>query len=221
MSRCLAPDSDPPFGGWFASCPKSSIGEVPRKPRINAPGLIHHVTVLASAGDVLFADDVDRWRHIALLSDVIRETDLRCLAFCQMTTHAHLLVQERDVPLARCMHLLNSRYSRHVNARRGRIGHVQATRYGDNLVGDDAYLRSALKYIWQNPCEAGMCEHPEDWRWSSYRACIGLARPWSFVDSAWLLAQFAPRRDEAIRIVRGFVEQVPGTGTRPGARHLD
>ena len=221
MSRCLAPDPDPPFGGWLARRPGDSICTMPRKPRVNAPGLIHHVTVRASAGDVLFDDDVDRRRHLGLLSDVTRETDLRCLAFCQMTTHAHLLVQERDVPLARCMHLLNSRYGRHVNARRERIGHVQATRYGDNLVEDDGYLRAALAYIWRNPCEAGMCERPEDWPWSSYRALIGLGRPWSFVDSAWLLSHFAPARDEAIRIVRGFVEQVPGTGTCPGARHLD
>jgi hypothetical protein len=32
-----------------------------------------------------------------------------------------------------------------------------------------------FRYIAQNPVKAGLCDRPEDWRWSDYRATAGLS----------------------------------------------
>jgi putative transposase len=40
--------------------------------------------------------------------------------------------------------------------------------YDRNLVSEDA-LTNSLKYIHRNPVRRGLCERPEDWRWSSFR----------------------------------------------------
>ncbi|MBK8810935.1 MAG: transposase [Acidobacteria bacterium] len=32
------------------------------------------------------------------------------------------------------------------------------------------FLRQKLDYIHMNPVRAGLCEHPRDWKWSSYNA---------------------------------------------------
>ena len=138
-----------------------------------------------------------------------------------MTTHYHLLVEERHAPLSKAMHLLNSRYSWHINTRFKRRGHVFEGRYHDQIVTGEAHLFGAVRYIARNACDAGMCDTPEEWRWSSYPALIGLAPAWTFIDSARVLSLFGQERGRAIERVREFVDQVPGTvpGTlfTPGA----
>ena len=32
------------------------------------------------------------------------------------------------------------------------------------------FIRQKLNYIHRNPVRAGLCQHPAEWRWSSYRA---------------------------------------------------
>jgi len=35
---------------------------------------------------------------------------------------------------------------------------------------DEDYLISTVRYVERNPVVAGLCDHPEDWKWSSTRA---------------------------------------------------
>ena len=184
---------------------------MPRRPRVHVPGSLHHVTAHGVDSRPLFDDDADRWRFLGVLSDVTREIGWRCLAFCLMTTHYHLLVEERDLPIWRAMRLLNGRYAVAFNKRHERVGHLMNGRYRDTSIETEEHLFRAMRYIALNPVEAGLCSHPEDWPWSSYRQLLGLATPASFVSTAWTLAQFAPQRGLAIERVRALVEQVPGT----------
>ncbi len=43
------------------------------------------------------------------------------------------------------------------------------------------------------------------WPWSSHRAVIGQARPPGWLETDWLLAQFAPARGEVVRLYAKFV----------------
>jgi putative transposase len=184
---------------------------MPRRPRVSAPGSIHHVTAHGVDTRALFSDDLDRGRFVNLLAALARVHDWRCLSFCLMTTHYHLLVEERDTPLSKAMHLLNSRYSWHVNTRFNRRGHVFDGRYHDQIVSGDEHLFEVVRYIARNACDAGMCETPEQWRCGSYPALIGLAPPWSFIDAARVLTLFSRERGRAIERVREFVNKEPGT----------
>jgi REP element-mobilizing transposase RayT len=179
---------------------------MPRRPRVHAPGSYHHLTIQGVAERPLFADDDDRRRFLGLLSDVTREVRWRCLSFCLMTTHYHLLVQAGDTPVSKGMQLLNGGYANAVNARHGRRGHLFAGRFSDTAVEGDRHLLAAVVYIARNPCEAGLCRSPAEWPWSSYAALVGAARPWSFVSSAWLLSRWAPERDRAIARLRELAE---------------
>jgi putative transposase len=184
---------------------------MPRRPRISQPDSIHHITSHGVDTRALFSDDLDRGRFVNLLAALARVHDWRCLSFCLMTTHYHLLVEERHAPLSKAMHLLNSRYSWHVNTRFKRRGHVFEGRYHDQIVTGEAHLFGAVRYIARNARDAGMCDTPEEWRWSSYPALIGLAPAWSFIDSARVLSLFGQERGRAIERVREFVDKVPGT----------
>jgi putative transposase len=188
---------------------------MPRAPRFHECGSYRHVTARGNDREALFRDDEDRWRFLGLLRDVTRAADWRCLAFCLMTTHYHVLVQEREVTLSRSIHLLHSRYVRAFNLRHGRRGHVFGGRYGVATITDNEHLLTVLRYIAVNPVEAGLCVRPADWAWSSYAGLIGVGRPWSFVSTSHVLSLFAPRRQDSIDRIRRFVEPVPGTGV-PG-----
>jgi len=147
----------------------------------------------------LFGDDEDRWYFLGLLGTVTREIGWRCLAFCLMGTHYHLVLEERDVPLSRGMHLLNGRYAVAVNARYGRSGHLFRSRFSDTSIDSESHLLSALRYVALNPVDAGLSTSPEEWPWSSYGQLIGVARGWSFMSTAWTLSLFAPHRSASAR----------------------
>jgi type I restriction enzyme R subunit len=42
----------------------------------------------------------------------------------------------------------------------------------DRYIRNGRHFRNALQYIEQNPVNAGLCEKPEDWYWSSARRQI-------------------------------------------------
>jgi|SRR5581483_1599283 len=128
-----------------------------------------------------------------------------------MSTHYHLLLEEREIPLWRGMRLLNGRYAVAYNERHARTGHLFRGRYRDTVIADEAHLLMALRYVARNPVDAGLCASPADWPWSSYGRLIGTAPGWSFVSTAWTLSLFAPRPADAVERLRRFVEQVPGT----------
>jgi REP-associated tyrosine transposase len=124
---------------------KGQSRAVPREQRFHEPGSYRHITARANDPAGLFLDDADRWTFLGLLDEVTRASGWRCLGWCLLTSHYHLLVQESDRPLSVAMHLLHSRYVRAFNRRHARRGHVFAGRYHVTTIEDDAHLVSAIR----------------------------------------------------------------------------
>jgi putative transposase len=47
--------------------------------------------------------------------------------------------------------------------------HFWQKRYYDFNIRNDSQFLEKLGYIHRNPVRQGLCEHPEDWQWSSFR----------------------------------------------------
>jgi putative transposase len=47
--------------------------------------------------------------------------------------------------------------------------HFWQKRYYDFNIRNYAQFVEKLRYVHRNPVTAGLCEHPEDWEWSSFR----------------------------------------------------
>jgi REP element-mobilizing transposase RayT len=102
----------------------------------------------------------------------------RCLAFCLMENHVHLLVETPSANLAVGMQWLHGLYARTFNERHGLVGHLFQGRYGAVRIKDDVQLWTILRYIGVNPVQAGLCAQPAEWRWGSYAAVHGRTPPW-------------------------------------------
>lgn len=146
----------------------------------------------------------DRYRFYLLLQEGTHRFGYRVHAFCLMTNHIHLAVQIGDIPLSRGMQNLSFRYTRWINRRENRTGHLFQGRYKAVLVDGDSYLLELVRYIHLNPVRAGLVENPEEYPWSSHCAYLGRETlPWLTTD--WLLAQFGEQLDKAHAAYTTFV----------------
>jgi REP element-mobilizing transposase RayT len=191
----------------------AKLGFVPAKPRDTAPG-IHHVWVNATSHWPYFVDDVDRLTWIRLLIRVSDRHGWRVLAFCQMTTHVHALLEVGNDTLPLGMEYLNREYGKDFNARHGRHGHLVRKRYGSRRVEDRRDLLGAYAYVVLNPVAAGACTRPEDWRWSSYATTIALTNDFPFVNASLVLAETGGLVDQ----LRAFVDA--RAASRVHSRHV-
>jgi putative transposase len=185
-----------------------------RKPRIHYPGAYYHVILRGNARQDIFFDDSDRSRFYFLLHEGTERFGHRIHAFCLMTNHIHLIVQVADKPLSRIMQNLSFRYTRWVNWRQNRAGHLFQGRYKSVVVDGDDYLLELVRYTHLNPVRAGMVKTPSEYRWSSHAAYCGVESiPWLTTES--VLAEFSTKLATARKLYYTFVSEGIGEGHRP------
>ncbi|HEX5617930.1 MAG TPA: transposase [Solirubrobacteraceae bacterium] len=157
---------------------------MPRKPREDVPGAVHHVTARGNRKQEIFLGAEDRETYLDLLGEVVALQRWLCLAYCLMANHVHLLIETPEGGLGRGMQLLHGLYADTFNKRHGKSGHLFQGRYGAVRVETDEQLWVTARYIAMNPVEAGLCETPGAWRWSSHAATVGAraAPPWLDVE---------------------------------------
>lgn len=176
-----------------------------RKLRIEYPGATYHITARGNKrGDVFLCDD-DRRAFLQLLTKTADRFGWLVAAYCLMDNHYHLLVKTLQASLSRGMHWLNGVYTQRFNSRHGQVGHLFQGRYGDSLVQNDRHMQAVSRYINLNPVEAHLVERPEDWKWSGYRATIGLERPADCLDTDLVLNDFGEHVDRARKEYAQFV----------------
>jgi REP element-mobilizing transposase RayT len=184
---------------------------MPRKKRVEVAGGIHHVTAKAPWGRVLFIDDDDRVRYLALLAKEVARRRWKALTYCQMTNHVHLLIQTPEPNLGAGMKALHERFAVDLNRRHRQHGHVFGARFDNRVVESDGHLLGCFRYIARNPVEAGMCSSPIEWAWSGHGALTGLSEPAGGIDVMAAMEWFGP----SIGAARIAYQQLvaPTTGT--------
>ena len=117
---------------------------------------------------LLFADDVDRGGYLALLGEVVGRQRWRCLSYCLMDNHLHLLIETPEPNLGGGMRRLHGTFAQRLNRRHGASGHVFQGRYGSKRLRNEGHLWTAAAYIAANPVDAGLSAAPERWSWGSH-----------------------------------------------------
>ena len=181
-----------------------------RSPRLFVPGGVYHVYSRGSNRQSIFSFDGDRVDFLECLARVVERHELRCLAYCLMSNHYHLVLETADGHVSSAMKSLNGRYSLRFNRRYGRDAHLFRNRFGAVLQESETQLLSALRYTVRNPVDAGLCAAPEEWPWSSYRACAGLDPAPTFLDLTAVLSYFGDESEAAMSRFRELTTRSHG-----------
>jgi len=152
--------------------------------RIEFPGALYHVTSRGNERAPIYFADLDRRSFLGILGDVVEQHRWMCHAYCLMPNHYHLVIQTLEPNLSRGMRQLNGVYTQRFNRRHDRVGHLFQGRFKGILVEREGHLLELVRYVVLNPVRAGMERDPEEYRWSSLRATLGLVRAprWLTVD---------------------------------------
>ena len=141
------------------------------------------------------------------MGEVCSRFNWRCHAWCEMTNHYHFVVETADANLSKGMRQLNGVYTQASNRRHGLVGHLFQGRFKAILVERDAYLLELARYVVLNPVRAAMVPEAGDWPWSSYRAVVGEEPAPAWLQTDWVLGQFAQERSPAQAGYAAFVRQ--------------
>ena len=158
---------------------------MPRLERIVIPGVPHHLVQWGNNGQRIFQTDAERQTYLAFLSEGARHAYLEVWAYCLMDTHVHLVATPVKVnSLAKGIGQAHSCYAQHVNASRGRRGHLWEGRYYSCALGP-SHFRQAIIYVEQNPARAGVVKLPWQYRWSSAKDHVRKMGHSELLDLTW------------------------------------
>ncbi len=145
-----------------------------RRPRAFEPDGIYHVISRGSNRQTVFRFDGDRIAFLDKMSKVAERYGIRWIAYCLMGSHYHAIAQTPDGRLSDAMRDLNGGFSRLLAGVHGSDAHLFRNRFLAEHIDTLEYFATVMKYVHLNPVRAGLCGHPADWAWSSYRATVGL-----------------------------------------------
>lgn len=190
---------------------------MPRGPRLDAPGILHHVVVRGIERRPIFRDDRDRDDFVRRLSDLALAQAIRIYAWALLPNHAHLLVRTEGKPLARAMRSLLTGYAGTFNRRHHRAGHLFQNRYKSIVIEEEPYFLELVRYLHLNPLRAGVvADLPALARYPycGHAALLGhRACPWQ--NTRAVLGRFSTRLKDARRGYRSFVVAGVPQGRRP------
>ena len=179
---------------------------MPRQPRDTSAGIFHVFTHCVWAAPAHYRDDVDRLSFLRRLALVTAKTEWRCVGFCLMRTHYHLIVEVADGLLPNAMKSLNHGYAWDFNRRHGLRGHAQSGRYGSRRLADSHEVVAAYAYVMSNPVQAGLCPRASLWAWSSLQGTLGIGERSTFVDDGPIIGCFHRELDPLVALRRSVEE---------------
>lgn len=148
---------------------------MPRTARIVVPGLAHHVIQRGNRKQRIFHTHGDCRCYVEMLAEAMRMHAVKCLAWCLMPNHVHLVLKPATADgLRAVMSSVHTRFAQRINNREQSSGHLFQDRFRSYPM-DEAHLMIAVRYVENNPVKAGLAATPDEWRWSSARAHLNLA----------------------------------------------
>lgn len=151
---------------------------MPRRARSYSHSGIYHVIIRGINRFDLFDEPEDYCRFLDYLKRYAESMNVSIHAYCLMSNHVHLLLFSPAEQLPSFMKKLQVSYAAYYNLKNERCGHLFQDRYKSEKVESVSYLLSVLRYILNNPVNAGIGTL-ETYPWSSFSS---YANPDGFVD---------------------------------------
>jgi REP element-mobilizing transposase RayT len=156
------------------------------------PNMFHYATSVCYKRVPVFRSERACELFVEALAETRRRNPFKLVGYVIMPDHAQLIVNALSRDISVLMGRIKStsaraildwlRESSHVASLKKlaldipqRKGHTHAVWLKDFSSIDlwsPKFIRQKLNYIHLNPVRAGLCEHPAEWKWSSYRAYL-------------------------------------------------
>jgi REP element-mobilizing transposase RayT len=174
---------------------------MPRQAREKSASGIYHIIMRGINRQVIFEDDEDYSRFILALGKYKEKSGYEIYAYCLMDNHIHLLLKIGKEPLEQIMRRICGSYVYWYNSKYDRIGNLFQDRFKSEVVENDSYFLTVLRYIHQNPLKAGFACSIEQYQWSSMLQYM--ERP-KVVDAGFAISLFSGDREKAVGSLINF-----------------
>ena len=146
---------------------------MPRIPRIHLETTFFHIMTQGINKGFIFDNPTDIKYYINTMFKLAQEHQVRIIAYCIMNNHTHMLLETKDLKeLSKYMQRLNMKYGRYYNKKYNRVGYVFRDRYKSEGIYSEKHLNSCIRYIYNNPVEAGICSHAKEYPYSNYKEIL-------------------------------------------------
>lgn len=162
----------------------------------------YHVVPKGINEQIIFEDNEDRKLYLQLMSQAKDNTKMNIHAYCLMSNHVHLVLEDQNRKLSAFIKYIHERYGTAYSKKYERVGGVFAKTCWSEPIESDEYLLCAVRYVHANPANAGICKAAA-YEWSSAKDYLGRS---GITDTAMVLGMCGG--------VQGFVQfSQPSNGT--------
>lgn len=156
---------------------------MPRTSRSHQKTNFFHIMTQGINKSFIFNNPIDIKYYIGMMYKLMKEYTIKIIAYCVMNNHAHILIEAKDLKdLSKYMQRLNMQYSRYYNKKYNRVGYVFRDRFKSEGIYSERHLNSCIKYIYNNPVKAGLCNYPKEYPYSNFKEITARAEEYVFID---------------------------------------
>lgn len=142
-----------------------------------------HVITQGINKSYIFEQSMDIKVYIKYMYELKDEFNIKIISYCIMNNHAHMLLEVESINyLSKYMHKLNTKYALYYNEKYDRVGYVFKNRFKSEGIYGEKHLKNCIKYIYNNPVKAKICNSPEEYLYSNYdKKIMNIDMPEEFV----------------------------------------
>ena len=142
---------------------------MPSRPREISSLGIYHVIFRGVAKQIIFEYDDDYGKFLTVLRKYQPICGYKIIAYCLMSNHVHLLIKPGEIPLDRIFQRIIPSFVYWYNKKYIRVGSLFQARFRSTPINNLSKFFTVIRYIHQNPIKAAICDHPSQYRYSSYK----------------------------------------------------
>ncbi|MGI6225957.1 MAG: REP-associated tyrosine transposase [Peptococcales bacterium] len=143
-----------------------------RQARLESETGYYHVMIRGINRENIFQTEQEKEKILTLVKEKTQEEPCKIVAYCIMNNHLHMIIHAEKAILVRVMKRINISYAMSYNQRNKRIGPVFQDRFRSENIETEKYLFGAIRYIHNNPVQAGITTKAQEYKWSSMREYI-------------------------------------------------
>ncbi|NQS77072.1 MAG: transposase [Peptococcaceae bacterium] len=175
-----------------------------RCPREESSSGIYHIMLRGINRQDIFTDDADRKRFLETVWHYKPISQFALYGYCLMDNHIHLLLKEEVEPISLVIKRISSSFVYWYNRRHERSGHLFQGRFKSEVVENEGYFLTVLRYIHQNPLPADLAKNILEYRWSSAADYLETS---TAVDIEYALEMFSTDRAQAVGRLMRYMQE--------------